>query len=586
MLDSVLLLSTLALCIAGLSFHILDPALIFISALGLLLIGGVMSPDQVLAGFANPAVATIALLMVLANAMTHSSWLKWLSANIFEKSGRGMWRLLAPIAALSAFLANTVVVAFMLPAARKHTQDTHQGLSRYLMPISFAAILGGTCSLIGTSTNLVVHGMLKDVGDAGFTFFELARVGLPLTLLGIVYLSMASPKLMAKSKAPLDTLGANPREYLARLRVLDSSRFIGQPVDKLRELKGLFLVGIERQQQLISSVRPHILIIQGDVLIFAGLVHTITDLAAIAGFAVADEEQNQAVLEKGTASYLVEAVVSPSSPIVGCNIRELGFRKIYDAAVLGVHRHGQKVMRKIGDIIIQAGDTLLLLTGPDFQARWEHSPDFYLLSQVRGAPHALRYRDWLEPMVLAAVVISAGLGWLDLFQAAMAGVLALLISRRLSPHDVWSAWDIPTLIIIAASISLGEAVAHSPLLVLAMTKLTQAFPLIGPNGIIALLFIAAALFTECISNVAAAALLFPLAFLAHQHTGVDLHAVAAAVALGASINLLTPTGYHTNTIVAGAVGYTMKDFVRLGLPLKIILILVGSLLIPLAWNHG
>jgi di/tricarboxylate transporter len=279
----------------------------------------------------------------------------------------------------------------------------------------------------------------------------------------------------------------------------------------------------------------------------------------------------------------VEAVVSPSSPVIGRNIRESGFRGRYDAVVLAVHRHGEHLRGKIGDIVVQPGDMLLVAAGKDFLNRWRYARDFYLVSSTGRMPRPATLGSWVAPAILVAVVLAAAAGALSLVQATVAGVLAIVLTGQLRPSEVWAALPVPTLIMIAASISLSHAVTDSgcarELAGLVLGRTSHA----GPFLIITVILAAAALLTEIMDNPAAAAIIFPLAVAGATAGHVPLHAAAAAVAVGVSTSFLTPFGYHANLIVAGAGGYRFRDFVRFGLPLKVLCLIVAVGVIPLVW---
>ncbi len=576
-------LAVLAVALVAMARDQLEPALALGGALGVLLLAGVLTAEKALAGFANPAVAIVALLLVMAGALERSPWIDWLAGVLFGNHGesKSLVRALFPVAGLSAFMSNTAVVSVLIPAVRAWARRRGAPPSKFLMAISFVSILGGVCTLVGTSTNLVVHGMLLETSDPGFGMFELARVGIPVAVLGIVYLALFGYRLLPARSDPLEKLHYNGREYVTRLRVAEESPLVGENVAALRRLQGLFLVSIERNGVAHSPARPQDEIRSGDTLVFAGLVDTIAELAAMPGVSAANETEGSGARLGEELSQLVEAVVSPSSPLVGQNIREAGFRSRYDAAVLAVHRHGERVASKIGDIVVRPGDTLLLLSGQDFLTRWQYSQDFYLVSNAGRMPQSVRPGDWVEPAALAGAVLAATLGLLSLLEAVVAGVVLLIVSRRLRPADIWASLNWRTLIIIATGIGLGNALVESGAAA-SLARAVMGWPsAFGPVGVIAAVLIAAAVLTEFTTNIAAAALMFPVALLAAQQGLASVHALAAAVAVGASASFMTPIGYQTNTMVAGAAGYKFRDFVRVGLPLKLIVLLVSSILIPI-----
>ncbi len=551
-----------------------DPAFLLSGGVGVLLLTGILTPARALDGFANPAVVAIGCLFVLVRAVERSTFLEHLAHHLYGGCPGGV-RPLGIIASISAFIPNATVVAVVLPAVRQWARKLKLTPSRLLMPAGFAATLGGVLTLIGTSSNLVVNGMLQSRGDPGFGFFELARVGLPVAIAGILYLAAAGPKLLPDRPGPIEDLSQNPREYVGWLRVVPGGRFDGERVSVLRSLEDLFVAGIERNGRSVTPVDPSERIHGGDILMLVGRIGGIAKLASSEGLAPVDGEE--------PGLDLVEAVVSPSSPIVGRNIREAGFRGRYDAVVLAVHRHGEHLREKIGDIVAQPGDMVLVAAGPDFLNRWRYARDFYIVSPTGQMPAAAGRGGWLAPLVLTAVAVSVAAGALSLLQAAVAGVLVVVLSGQLRPSEVWAALPLPTLVMIAASISLSHAMVDSgcarTLSGLMLGWIHQAAPAL----VIAIILVAAALVTEIMDNPAAAAIIFPLAAAAAAGGHVPLHAAAAAVAVGVSTSFLTPFGYHANLIIAGSGGYRFRDFVRFGLPLKLLCLGIASAVIPFVW---
>ena len=558
------------------------------AALAALLLLGVLTPAEALAGFANPAVATIGLLLVLAIALERSRWIRWIGSALLGRSTGtlGLLRALPPIALVSAFLSNTTVVAVLAPQALARARAGGEPASKVLMPLSFAAILGGACTLVGTSTNLVVQGLLEAHGEAGFGMFEFALAGAPMALAGIAAMALLAPRLLPSREDPVGRMGEHEREYVARLEVGPDCRLVGERVASLRNLRGVFLAGIERVGERLLPVSPGEQIQPGDVLDFVGMVDDIADVAGTPGLLPLEEGDARGGEAVGEGTELIEAVVSPSSPVLGRTVREAGFRGHYGAVVLAVHRHGERIHSKIGEISLRPGDTLLLAGAPGFLARWRWSRDFYLVSSAGSVPApAIRAMDWVEPAVLAGVVLLPALGLMPLFHGATLGVLVLVLARRLRPVEVVAAFPWPTIAMIAAAIGLGRALVVSGAAGLVSGAMLETVEGAGPVAAVALVFVAAALLSELVTNVAAASLMLPIA-LAATSSGVAVAPLAMAVALGASTSFITPYGYHTNAMVAGPGAYRMADFLRLGLPVKLVAAVVGVACICAFWGVG
>ncbi len=573
-------LAVLAAVIALAVSDLADPTVALGGGVGVLLLAGVLSPERALDGLANPAVAVIGLLFVLVAAVERTSWLARLAELGFGTGGRRAGaRGLGAVAFISAFVSNATVVAVLMPAVREWCRRRNIDPSRLMMPVGFAATLGGMLTVIGTSSNLVLDGLLLGRGDRGLGFFELAAVGLPVAALGVLYLALYGPRLLPGRPDPLAEIGADPREYVGWLRVVPGGELDGATVADLRSLENLFVAGVEKAGGALRQAEPGDRLEGGDLLMLVGRVDGIAGLAARGG--LEPVEPGPEVLEGGGLE-LVEAVVSPSSPAVGRNIRETGFRGRYDAVVLAVHRHGRHLPGKIGDIVVQAGDTLLVAAGGDFLQRWRYARDFYLVSPVGEVGSPAR-RDWVPPALLLATIVAAATGLVPLLDAVVAGALAMVVSGRIRPSEIWPAIHLPTLAMIAASIALSHAVVDSGLAGTAVAAVLGEVRAVPPVLVVGLILGAAGLLTEVLDNAAAAALLFPVAVAAASSGGVSLHAAAVAVAVGAASSFVTPFGYHANIIVAGAGGYTLRDFVRFGLPLKILVLALAAVIIPLVW---
>ena len=576
-------LAVVAGAVVAMVFEWIEPPLGLGMALGVLLLGGTVTPEGALIGFSSTAVATVGCLLILSSTLEHSYWIHWLTARLLgERANRiGLLRVLTAVAGLSAFMANTAIIAVFIPAVRSWASKRGTAPSRFLLPLSFAGIVGGACTLVGTSTNLVVHGMLEATDGEGFRMFTLAWAGLPIAVAGILFLVLAGYRLLPDLRVPMDDVAQDPREYVSRLRVDAGSRLAGSKIEKLRRLDGLFLAGLEREGELLSPVSPHIQIRVDDVLIFVGMLQKITQLTTTYGLVPAVDAASPLETEM---THLVEVVVSPSSPLAGSTVREANFRGRYDAVILGVHRHGKHVMSRIGDVIFHPGDTLLLASGKDFMSTWRHSQDFYLVSEAGSMPTSLRARDWLEPAVLGAVVLVASIGWLSLFKASLAGVVGMLAAKRLTAHDAWRAINWPVLFTIAAALGIGKAMQESGVAGAMAEGIAATTAGMGAAGAVAAVFLATAILTEFVTNVAAAALMFPVALGLAARGDVELLPLAVAVALGASLCFATPFGYHTNAMVAGAAGYRFRDFLRVGLPMKVLCVAVGTVAIMGVWS--
>ena len=563
------------------------PAHTMLGAAITLLLVGVITPEQAFAGFGNPAPFTVAALFVLARATESTGVIQPLMERLLG-DGRGgrlaMTRLLVPSAAASAFLNNTPIVAMLIPQILRWSERVRVSASLYLMPMSFAVVLGGVMTTMGTSTNLVVSGMLAKATGEPLGLFEISPVGIPVALVGIITLILTSPWLIPARRSPKAQSAATGREFAVSMRVVANGPLVGKTVEQagLRALEGVYLASIERDGEQISPVRPDAVLRGGDLLNFAGAASKVVDLHARRGLESA-ESRHVAHFDSAKHRFL-QAVVGANSPLVGRTLKEIAFRDRYQAAVVAIHRAGQELDQKLGDVKLRLGDTLILLADPGFRLRWRDRPDFLMVTSMEGSAPAASKKAWIVGLVMLLVCGVAGLGLLPMLQASLMGVVLLIAFGVLSAGEARAAIDMDTVLVIAASFALGEAMDKSGL----ARELAQWLSAVTGGESVRLtllgLIVATVVVTEMITNNAAAALLFPIAFASAQQLGVDPRPFAIAVALAASNSFLTPIGYQTNVMVMGPGGYRFTDYLRVGFPLTITTVAAMVWLVP--WIYG
>jgi di/tricarboxylate transporter len=432
------------------------------------------------------------------------------------------------------------------------------------MPLSFTVVLAGTCTLIGTSTNLVVDGLLRQSGHAGMGMFDITPVGLAVTAVGLVYVLLFADRLLPERVGAVAQL-ANARQYAFELRVLPGGPLVGKSIEEagLRHMAYAYVLEIERQGRLVTAVGKDEVLQADDRLVCVGIVEALADLRRIAGLAVAEEQTFKLDLDRAQRC-LVELVLSPSAPFIGSSVRDARFRS------------------SVGDIVLRGGDTLLVETDTGFESRHRFDRTFLLVSALRDStPPDLR-RAPLALGILVAVIVVSTLGWLDLLVAGFLGAGAMLLGRCLSLDAARRSLDWEVLIVIAASLGLGTALhltGAAKLVADAMVGAAAAQPL----ATLAAIYLTTVVFTELISNNAAAALMFPIAVAAAQQLGVDPMPFVVGVMFAASLSFITPIGYQTNLMVYGPGGYRFTDYVRFGTPLTLLTTLVALGLIPLVF---
>lgn len=548
------------------------PTATIFTAVVVLLVAGVVTPPQAFRGFSNPAPITVAALYVLARAVDKTGALRPLVAAVLgrESTRRGsLLRLVLPTAAASAFLNNTPIVAMLVPQVTEWAERRRQSPSRYLMPLSFAAILGGVVTAIGTSTNLVVSGLLEASGEPPLGMFEISHVGLPVVVVGLFVIVWLAPVLIPERRAVGSELEEEFREFVLNMLVERGGPLDGKTVEDagLRHLQGVFLVEIDRGGEVIAPVTPTTVLRGDDRLVFVGKADQVVDLQGIRGL-VSTEHEHTGGLDTARHTFF-EAVVGKASPLVGKTLKEASFRGEYQAAVVAIHRAGGRVKAKLGQVRIEVGDTLVILADPQFLRRFRDRNDFLLVSALGGAPPVPSGRAWVVGLVAALIVGGAALGLLPILHLSLIGAVLLVATGVLTPWDARQAIDLDVIVIIASAFGLGAAMESSGLAAVLAGGLVGVFGGFGTTGVLIGLVVATIVLLSLITNNAAAVLMFPIAISAAANLGVEARPFAIAVAVAASASFLTPIAYQTNLMVYGPGGYRFSDYARLGIVLTV-----------------
>ncbi len=558
---------------------------ILLGALSLLLISGILTANEALAGFSNPGMATIAMLYVVVSGLRETGAIAWLSRLLLGKPKNlviAQIRLLLPAATISIFINNSPVVAMFTTAVQDWCKRSGFKASNFLLPLSYASILGGTCSLIGTSTNLVVDGLMRQSGFSGFKLFELAAVGIPITIAGCLYLFIVSPYLLSNKSGAIEKFN-NVREYLVEMLVEPHCDLAGQTIKEagLRNLPGLFLIEIIRQGEIFPVISHHTIIQKNDRLVFAGAVESVVELRRIRGLVLASD-QTFKLQGQGHERRLFEAVISADNPVIGLNLREARFRHRYNAVILSIARNGQRLKGKIGDSKLQPGDTLLLEAQKGFLFKFRNSRDFLLISRLENSKTIRHDRAHWSLGIISIMILLMITGYLSLLQSAILAGSAMLISGCVKIEDARRSIDSQVLLVIACAFGLGAAVQKVGL---ADLIADQALLLAGGDAwlMLALIYLATVVLTETITNNAAAIVMFPIALSVSESLGVNTAPFAVAVMIAASASFVTPIGYQTNLMVFGPGGYKFIDYVKLGLPLSLLVAALALWIIPQVW---
>ncbi len=585
--EAWLTLVVIGVAVAIMVRNVAPPSATMLGAAVVLLVAGVTTPDEALSGFSNPAPFTIAALLIVARAVEGTGALVPAVEAMLRDSGsqvRSTLRLLTPTAASSAFLNNTSVVAMLVPAVSNWSDQRDVSPSRYLMPLSFAAILGGMITVMGTSTNLAISGLLEESALDPIGLFEVAKLGLPIAAVGLVLITITVPRLLPERQGARRRAEAEAREF-----VVDMVVEAGGPLDSaqvesggLRHLQGVFLAQIERDGDVIAPVAPTTVLQGDDLLRFVGRADDIVDLQTRDGLRSSESSDVLALGGDGRATF--EVVLGARFPALGRTLRDAEFRGRYGAAVIAIHRAGQRIDAKLGDVRLRVGDTLLLIANEDFRDRWSGSHDFLLISGARVlTPERQRVKSSIVGLVVVGIVALTLSGLTTILEASLLAAIALVALRVLRPDEAREAVDLEVIITIAAAFGLAAATQSSGLGDEIAGGLVSAFDGLGDRGVLLGLVLTTIVLTELITNGAAAVLMFPIALSAASATGLDPRGTAIAIALSASASFLTPIGYHTNTMVYGPGGYRFLDYARLGAPLTILVIVVIVALTPELW---
>lgn len=580
---------------------------VMLIALLALVFTGVVPVKKALEGFANETIITLGALFVVAAGLQTTGAIETLNALLLgrPKVGTPIFRLIAPVAALSAFMNNTPLVAFFLPIFVNIAKKIKVSPSQLLIPLSYASILGGTCTLIGTSTNLTVNSELLRRGDTGFGMFELSWVGIPVTIVGLIYLSVFAKRLLPNKTDLLEYVEAHRREYTAELLVQSACPLIGKTIRQsgLRELPGLYLYAIERNGDRLSPVSPKETIALGDLLVFSGVISTVVDLQKIRGLMPVDHHENELDTSGTTWSLesmegvqpsapraaprsgtkLCEVVVAPGSPLVGRSVKEADFRARYEASIIAVYRAGEKLSQKIGQIILAPGDSLLIDAAEDFPKRWRNSLDFVLVSGLDDSAPVDHRRAWMALGIFFAVVVGMTLFSKMSAIVAVTGAVIMLLSGCVNTRHAYRQIEMSVLLLIAAALGVSSALDSSGAAEWIASGLLGVVKQYGPIAVLAAVVLITGLLTELLSNNATAALMSVLVYAIAEQMNMDVRPLLIAVTLTASYGFATPIGYQTNLMVLNPGGYRFKDYLRIGIPMDIICWSMTILIIATLW---
>jgi di/tricarboxylate transporter len=588
-------LAVIAVAIIGIMIYRFPADITLLGCLTILLIYGTIDPENGLKladglqGFANPGVLTVAVLFVLADGLYRTGAFEWLGIQLLgvpKNRLSAQVRTMLPAAILSAFLNNTPVVALMMPIINDWCRKHRISVSHLFLPLSYAAILGGTCTLIGTSTTIVINHELPP--ELQLSMFELSVVGVPASILGLIFIAVATRWLLPERK-PAFTAMDDPREYTVEMIVQSGSPLVGKSIESagLRHLPGMYLMEINRSGDVIPAVGSDTILQAKDQLVFVGVVNSVVDLQRIPGLEPAIDQLFQL---DGPRSQrrLVEAVVSTSYPYLRMSVRDSEFRSHYNAAIIAVSRDGVRLTEKIGDIRLEPGDTLLLEATDGFAKQQRNSRHFFLVSEVQDSSPVRHEHAWTARLVMLGFITAASLltRWLPgstaTLLAALTSALLMILFRCTRASEARRAVDWNVITVMAAGIGIGKAMEAShadKFIVNLLPDIIQN----NPYPMLAAVFVIASLLSNMITAKAAAMITLSIANAAADSLGVSFAPFAIVVIISCAACFATPFGYQTNMMVYGPGGYRASDYMRLGVPLTILVGAVTLVIAPMVW---
>lgn len=561
------------------------PEWICLGTLVTLLTVGIITPAEAVAGASNRGMLTVAILFIVAGAIQETGAIQMLTPFLSPKIKTTMaaqFRMMLPVSVLSAFLNNTPVVAIFIPAVTAWARKIKIPVSKLMIPLSYAAVLGGTCTLIGTSTNLVVSGIVEKETGLKIGFFEIAKAGAPSAIVLFVVIIFLGRWLLPDRSSAIEQMG-NPKEYTTEMIVDPKGPLAVKTIQQagLTEENGINLIQILRDGDVIPVIDYSMTLKGDDRLVFGGEKDMVSELHRTKGLTPVLDRLFEIVTPRADRCF-VEAVVSKSNRLIGRSIVGGHFRQIYDAVLVALSRGGKQIKGSLGSIVLQEGDTLLLETHPLFYLRNKDSNDFHLISQLEESA-APRYNMAIfSILVLVGMVVAASLLGFGMFRAAAVAAAVLMITRCITVSQAYRSVDMQVLLVIIAAFGVGRAMEKTG----AAAFIAQHMVSLGGGNshfVLSMLYLTTSILTEMVTNNAAALILWPIAMSMAGQMDVSFVPFAFSIMMGASASFATPIGYQCNMMVYGPGGYRFSDFLKIGVPMNIIMWLVASTLIPMIW---
>jgi len=576
------------------------PGLVLFSVAVFFMAIGIITPNEMVAGFSNKGMLTVGILFLVSEGVRHSGIMNKMAEISLPKQKRSTSRMLLqlmlPISALSAFLNNTPVVIIFAPMIKKWAEKLKISPSKFLIPLSYATIFGGICTLIGTSTNLVVDGMMQEAGYKGLNMFELGKIGLIIALIGWLYIAFIGHRLLNnKEKDKPQNSRIDSKEYYFNLLVVPKSKYIGEVVrkGKMSENKNITIVSVERDNNTLLTQNERVILQENDKLLVCGFEENIESLLSLSGLEVITQGNLEKIMQSEDLQR-IEAVLAPRFPGIGSTLDEFDFYNRFKGIVLAIHRNGSNITSSLNSERLRPGDSLIILADKEFVENWNDSKMFFLVSSKGEMEKpAKTYKIGWTLATLIIMIAGATIGQYlptvkgntpDMFFFAAVAAVMMAVLKIFPPKKYSKAisWDV--LITIASAFAISKAMLNSGAAQNVAHLAINSVKQMGPTAVLAIIYLITMVFTEIITNNAAAAIAFPIALSAANQLGVDPKPFFIAICIAASASFSTPIGYQTNMIVQSIGNYKFKDFLRIGLPLNFLAFILSVVFIPLIWK--
>lgn len=580
----------ITLMLTGLLFEVIRADFLIFLVLVIFLLSGVISSEQALSGFSNEGMLIVLLLFIVAGAIQKHGIIELVVYRLLGKSKNvksSMTKVLAPVGLASGFLNNTPIVVALTPIIRDWAVDNGYSPSKFLIPLSYMTILGGTITMIGTSTNLVVHGLLINAGLEGFSFFTLSVVGLPITIVGLLFILTIGYKLLPEHLGAKEQIRQETKEFLAEAIIEEKFEYQKQTITELGRdaLDGIYIIEIIRNDRRVSPIDGNTRVLSGDHIIFSGSLNTIGKMQKFKGIMIKTGTELTLDDVKNKDNHLVETVISHNSSLLNRTLKQSRFKSRYNAGVIAIHRNNQRIKSRVGDIVLKTGDTLLLLADDEFIDRHKYSSDFYVVTSVTP-PENLNQdtrKGWFGLIALLSMILVVTIGWLTMLEAMLILVVVLIGFRFVSPNEVKSFVQFDVILLIASAFGVGAALTESGLAQYIANGLIMLAAPLGVLGVIFIIYFVTNTFTEVITNSASAVLMFPIALEMANVLDIGYMGLIVTIAIAASASFMTPIGYQTNLIVYGPGGYKFSDYLKIGTPLSFLIMIVACFIIYFVW---